>query len=74
MSELRITTEDPDPVAYNVGQAAKLLGVSKGTIYHAIERGQLPSRRAFGRRVILRDDLLRALEDTSSWKPRRAAD
>jgi excisionase family DNA binding protein len=50
-------------LTYNVGEAARALGVSKSAIYHKVADGQLPSRRVFGRVVITAEDLQRVVAD-----------
>jgi excisionase family DNA binding protein len=62
--------DKPEKLAYNVGEAAAAMGVSKSAVYHAIERGQLPSRRVLGRVVVLREHILGVLGGASSWTPR----
>jgi excisionase family DNA binding protein len=62
----------PEKLAYNVGEAAAAMGVSKSAVYHAIERGQLPSRRVLGRVVILREHVQQVLNGAPSWTPRPA--
>jgi len=57
-----ITDRDPEKLAYNVGQAASAVGVSKSAIYHAIADGRLPARRVLGRVVVLREDMLRLVQ------------
>jgi excisionase family DNA binding protein len=50
--------EKAEKIAYNVGEAATAMGVSKSAVYHAVQRGLVPSQTVLGRRVILREDLL----------------
>jgi excisionase family DNA binding protein len=52
----------PDPeletkLTYNVGEAARALGVSKSQIYSKIAVGELRSFRVFGRVVVTADTL-----------------
>ena len=53
--------ERPEKLCYNVGQAADALGCSKSMVYHKIACGDLPSRRVFGRVVVLHEDLARVV-------------
>ena len=72
MSEAVMVTDRPEKLAYNVGQAAQALGVSKSMIYHQIGVGVLPSRRIFGRVVILAEDVRRVVAEAEP-RPARAA-
>lgn len=52
-----------EPQAFNVKEAARRLSLSRATVYRLIERGELKSRKALGRRIISKealDDFLRA--------------
>jgi excisionase family DNA binding protein len=40
------------PLTLTVDQAAKLLGISRGTAYQAVRQGQIPSLR-LGRRLVI---------------------
>lgn len=51
-----------DQIAYDVVTAAKKIGVSRTTIYRMIADGSLKSARVRTSRVILRSDLIEALE------------
>ena len=50
-------------LTYNVGECARALGVGRSTIYGKVASGELPSRRVFGRVVVLREDLERVVAD-----------
>jgi excisionase family DNA binding protein len=52
----------PEPLAYSVTAAAPALSVGKNSIYRLINEGQLASVRIAGRRLILRDSILRLLK------------
>jgi excisionase family DNA binding protein len=41
------------PATYTVAQLAALLGVNRGTVYEAIERGQVPGVIRLGRRILI---------------------
>lgn len=62
-----MTTEEPkvcEFARYNISQAAKLLGVSRSTVYHYIERGRLKTAiRKIDNRVIVT-----GLEIQKAWR------
>jgi excisionase family DNA binding protein len=51
--------EPPPPISVSVQQAAAMIGLSRSKLYEYIAAGQLKSRAAGRRRVILVDDLRR---------------
>jgi excisionase family DNA binding protein len=61
----------PEKLAYNVGQAAQALGVSKSSVYHLISAGGLPARRICGRVVILAEDLTALVTNAEPWHSTR---
>ena len=54
------------PAAMNVTEAAKALGVSRGTIYALRARGDLGFARICGKTVVLRSELDRYLGDLAA--------
>jgi len=44
--------QDMEPLVLTVEQARKLLGLSRGLMYQAINNGQIPSLR-IGRRILI---------------------
>jgi excisionase family DNA binding protein len=61
----------PEKLAYNVGQAASALGVSKSAVYHKISSGELRAWRLFGRVVILAEDLTALVTNAEPWHSTR---
>ena len=52
-------SEGPWNLPINVKEAARFLGVSQQTVYHWVERKQIPHLRVMGRNIrSLRSDLL----------------
>ncbi len=54
------TPQGPDPdgrIAYSPDELARLAGCARSTIYEAIARGELPSRKLGGRRLIPADEM-----------------
>jgi excisionase family DNA binding protein len=47
-----LSEDQSHPIAISVGEAAKLLGLSRASAYEAVHTGQLPSIR-FGKRIII---------------------
>jgi excisionase family DNA binding protein len=51
---------------YTVGEVARILGISRTTVYECVRRGEIRARR-FGRRVVIPpivvDQLLNATDD-----------
>jgi excisionase family DNA binding protein len=45
------------PMAVSIAQAVSLTGVGRSTLYKAIQRGELPIRKAGRRTLLLTDDL-----------------
>jgi excisionase family DNA binding protein len=60
--DLVVTDRPAEKLAYNVGQAAEAIGLSKSGIYHAIADGRVPARKVLGRVVILHEDLQRLVK------------
>jgi|GEM_PF-1978113 len=54
------------PAALNVTEAAKALGVSRGTVYTLRARGDLGFARIAGKTVVLRSELDRYLGDLAA--------
>ena len=50
------------PMAVSIAQAVGLTGVGRSTIYKAIQRGELPIRKAGRRTLLLTDDLRRWIQ------------
>lgn len=48
---------EQSPIAYRVQDAVKASGISRSTLYELVKSGRLPSVKAAGRRLILREDL-----------------
>lgn len=46
-----------DPIALQIPDAVKISGLGRSTLYRAIQRGELPTRKAGKRTLILADDL-----------------
>lgn len=59
-------------LTYNVGECARALGVGKSIVYGKIGSGELPSRRVFGRVVVLREDLERVVAEAKVRRVRLA--
>ena len=58
--------QNPERLVYNVAEARKLLGLSRGLMYEAIRTGQIPSVK-FGRRILIpKIALLRILEGSNA--------
>lgn len=63
-----MSNQNPERLVYNVAEAGKLLGLSRGLMYEAIRTGQIPSVK-FGRRIVIpRAALLRLLEGNDADK------
>jgi len=61
-----MSNQNPERLVYNVAEAGKLLGLSRGLMYEAIRTGQIPSVK-FGRRIVIpRAALLRLLESNDA--------
>ena len=59
-------TENPFPRRYNLNEAARLLGLSKGTVIHRIREGYLRATRLPGTfRFHITEDDLRAFIDAA---------
>jgi len=57
-------TKDTDRLTLSVDEAGKMLGLSRGLMYQAVRKGEVPSIR-IGRRILIpRAALYRMLEDT----------
>jgi excisionase family DNA binding protein len=50
------------PMAVSIAQAVGLTGVGRSTLYKAIQRGELPIRKAGRRTLLLTDDLRRWIQ------------
>ena len=51
-----------EPMAYTVNQAARTMALSRTSIYALVARGDLRDVKVAGRRLILREDILRLLQ------------
>jgi excisionase family DNA binding protein len=49
-------------LAFQIPEAARIIGISRTSIYRRIQAGDLPSTLIGGRRLILREDLLALLQ------------
>jgi excisionase family DNA binding protein len=58
---MKQTTVDGPPLTMTVEQAAKLLGVGRGTAYEAARRGELPTVKLGRRLLVPRAALMRML-------------
>ncbi|MGE3444025.1 MAG: helix-turn-helix domain-containing protein [Acidimicrobiia bacterium] len=47
-----MATQTPERRTITVDEAAVLLGISRGTAYRSVQRGEIPSYR-FGRRIVI---------------------
>lgn len=57
-----------EPLALSVGEAAKLLGLSRASAYEAVRTGQIPSLR-FGKRIVVpRAALNKMLSETDAYQ------
>ena len=56
-------THEPETLTYTVEQAALASGLSRTTIFALIKSGSLRSSKIGGRRLILKRELLRLIED-----------
>jgi excisionase family DNA binding protein len=57
-----------EPVALSVKAAAKILGLSRASVYEAVRTGQIPSIR-FGKRIVVpRAALNKMLSQTGTYK------
>ncbi|KAB7786002.1 helix-turn-helix domain-containing protein [Methylorubrum populi] len=52
----------PTPIAYRPGDAARVLGVSRATIYKMMTDGKLEARHLGGATLIARAELVRVFE------------
>ena len=59
------TTNDNEKLTLTVAEAAKLLGISRGTAYECVRTGEIPSVN-FGRRVLVPRRRLEALLNDDS--------
>lgn len=55
-----------DPISYSIPGAAQALGVSKSTIWRLVADGQLATFKLGARTLILRDALLRLVEQKTA--------
>jgi excisionase family DNA binding protein len=51
------------PLAVSIAQAVGLTGVGRSTLYKAIQRGDLPIKKAGKRTLLLTDDLRRWIQE-----------
>lgn len=63
-----MVTGGPDRIVFTVNEAREKLGISRGLMYEAIRRGQIPSIRV-GRRILIPCAALqRLLEGTGTHR------
>jgi excisionase family DNA binding protein len=55
---------DPQRIAYSVYEAARLMGVSKSTLYSRVRAGELKTYKWHGRTLIRREDLISVIEQS----------
>jgi excisionase family DNA binding protein len=67
-SRRRKQLRDPHPtaLAYSVDEAARVLGVSRRTVYELIAEGRLHSAKLYARRLVTRAELERFLAELAS--------
>jgi excisionase family DNA binding protein len=53
-------TRAEPPAVMTVAELARLLGVNRGTVYEAIERGQVPGVIRLGRRILIARAIVRS--------------
>lgn len=61
----------PEPLAYRVKEAARLMGIGRSTLFELIKEGRLPARKVCGATVVLRADIIAFLEDAPRTHDRR---
>jgi excisionase family DNA binding protein len=67
-SRTSLSEQSGKSFAFSAGEVAKLLGVSKNTVYDAVRTGRIPSIR-FGKRIIIpRVALVKKLEEAGNAK------
>jgi excisionase family DNA binding protein len=62
-----------DCLAYNVTQAARIIGVSRPTLYRLLGEGEIEARKIRNRTVVLRAELERYLNSRPAYEPQGAA-
>ena len=65
--------EQCEPLVLSVAEAARVLGLSRGTAYQLVKEGVVPSVR-FGRRLLVPRRALLALLEKESGTPMRERD
>ncbi|MCP4224125.1 MAG: helix-turn-helix domain-containing protein [Actinomycetia bacterium] len=58
-------SQPTEPLTISVTEAAKLLGIGRGTAYECVRTGELPSIK-LGRRIVIPRRALDALLDTAT--------
>lgn len=58
--------EQPERLTYTIEEAARLLGISRGSAYEAVRRGELPVLKIGKRLLVPRAVLERILTDPQS--------
>jgi excisionase family DNA binding protein len=61
------------PMAVSIAEAVGLTGVGRSTLYKAIQRGELPIRKAGRRTLLLTDDLRRWIQQLPAQLAIKAA-
>jgi excisionase family DNA binding protein len=49
---------EPEPLALRINDAARVVGISRSSIYNLIREGRLRSIKVAGVRLVLKDELL----------------
>ena len=65
--KVEITPEDR--LAFTIDQSCQVTGLGRNSIYRLIGRGELPSRKLGGRRLILKEDLEAVLKSAPISMP-----
>jgi excisionase family DNA binding protein len=60
------------PFAVSIAQAVGLTGVGRTTLYKAIQRGDLPIKKAGKRTLLLTDDLRRWIQELPTQEATKA--
>jgi len=58
---VRSINHSVEPIALRVNDAARVTGLSRGTLYKLLNSGKLKTVKVAGRRLFLREDLLALL-------------
>lgn len=66
-----MTTESTEKLAFSVEETAKLLGLSRNSVYAALRAGEIPSIRVGARLLIPKTGLEKMLSEAGQDKVRR---